>query len=139
MWTEIERRRILSAMASTALTKKYTGVSRSDLMRRDLSRKRAASKKRADGKKQEQELMATGVRAASGAAMGWAFASYPQAASLSIPGSSGAGVDTTLLVGVGAKLAVLGADAPEWVSQVGDAALVLFAAGMAQDFVTKKE
>lgn len=139
MWTGIERRHILSAMASTALTKKYTGVSRSDLMRRDLSRKRAASKKRADGKKQEQELMATGVRAASGAAMGWAFASYPQAASLSIPGSSGAGVDTTLLVGVGAKLAVLGADAPEWVSQVGDAALVLFAAGMAQDFVTKKE
>lgn len=139
MWTGIERRRILSPMASTALTKKYTGVSRSDLMRRDLSRKRAASKKRADGKKQEQELMATGVRAASGAAMGWAFASYPQAASLSIPGSSGAGVDTTLLVGVGAKLAVLGADAPEWVSQVGDAALVLFAAGMAQDFVTKKE
>jgi len=46
-------------MASTALTKKYTGVSRSDLMRRDMARKRAASKKRADGKKQEQELMST--------------------------------------------------------------------------------
>ncbi len=143
MWTGIERRRILSPMASTALTKKYTGVSRSDLMRRDMARKRAASKKRADGKKQEQELMSTAVRTVAGAAMGWTFASYPEASSLSIPGSSGQGIDTTLLVGVGAKLAALGGvvtgDAADRVSEIGDAALVLFAAGMAQDFVAKKE
>ncbi len=105
--------------------------------------KRAASKKRADGKKQVQELMSTAVRTVAGAAMGWTFASYPEASSLSIPGSSGQGIDTTLLVGVGAKLAALGGvvtgDAADRVSEIGDAALVLFAAGMAQDFVAKKE
>jgi len=87
--------------------------------------------------------MSTAVRTVAGAAMGWTFASYPEASSLSIPGSSGQGIDTTLLVGVGAKLAALGGvvtgDAADRVSEIGDAALVLFAAGMAQDFVAKKE
>ncbi len=143
MWTGIERRRILSPMASTALTKKYTGVSRSDLMRRDMARKRAASRKRAEGQERDKEIVSSAVRTVAGGVMGWAFASYPGAASLSIPGSAGAGIDTTLLVGVGAKLAALGGvvtgDAADRVSEIGDAALVLFAAGMAQDFVAKKE
>jgi len=121
--------------------KTYTGVSRGDLMRRDIARKRATARKRAEAKNSEKELIATGVRTAAGMGMGWLFASYPKAAQLSIPGSTGKGVDTRLLVAAITKAAVLTGqvkgDTADRVSEIGDAAAVLFGHDLAVSFVSK--
>jgi len=73
--------------------------------------------------------------------MGWLFASYPNAANLSIPGSKGAGVDTRLLVAAGTKALVLTGqvkgDTADRISEIGDAAAVLFGHDLAVTFVNK--
>ena len=119
----------------------YQGVSRGDLMRRDMSRKRASARKRAESKQTEAEIMSTAVRTVSGMGMGWLFASYPDRATLSIPGSTGRGVDTRLLVAAVTKGLVLTnqvkGDTAARISEVGDAAAVLFGHDLAVSFVTK--
>ena len=131
----------MPAKSSAMMKKGYTGVSRETLMKRDMSRKRASAKKRAEKSAVESELMSTAVRTASGAGMGWLFASYPDLASLSIPGSAGKGVDTRLLVAAVTKgLCLTGqikGDTAKRVSEVGDAAAVLFGHDLAVSYVTK--
>ena len=132
----------MSAHMAT-MKKSYSGVSRSDLMRRDMARKRKAKRMRAEGEVKEKELVATGVRTAAGMGMGWLFASYPGAAQIAIPGSEGRGIDTRLLVAAGTKTLVLAGylkgETAARVSEIGDAAAVLFGHDLAVNFVNKNQ